>query len=125
MTLRKSVAYSAVALAFAAGSAFAQTSTERDLSISANPKVGVDANAGVNNPGVNTSSQASGQASGSTSAQASSGETEAGAAAGGTASGEVKQENKEEKKTGLDRADEVAGEHGKHGRDNARAKQDR
>jgi hypothetical protein len=37
----------------------------------------------------------------------------------------VKQENKEEKKTGLDRADEVAGEHGKHGRDNARAKQGR
>ena len=29
----------------------------------------------------------------------------------------------EDKATGLDRADQVAGEHGKHGRDNARAKQ--
>ena len=34
-----------------------------------------------------------------------------------------KRANKEEKKPGLDRADEVAGEHGKQGRDNARAKQ--
>jgi hypothetical protein len=29
----------------------------------------------------------------------------------------------EDKKTGLDRADQVAGEHGQHGRDNAREKQ--
>ena len=179
MTLRKSIAYSAVALAFAAGGAFAQTSTERDLSISANPNVGVDANVGVSNtdvnasadisPGVNvgsgdqsvssstsaqqqstdvnssssidqsaatsqSSGQASGQASGSTSAQASTGETESSAAAGGTASGEASYEkdrqkhgkargHDEDKKTGLDRADEVAGEKGQHGRDNARAKQ--
>lgn len=33
--------------------------------------------------------------------------------------------NKDGKLRGLDRADEVAGEHGKQGRDNARAKQER
>jgi hypothetical protein len=32
--------------------------------------------------------------------------------------------SKEDKKTGLDRADEAAGEHGKQGRMNAREKQD-
>jgi hypothetical protein len=32
---------------------------------------------------------------------------------------------KHDKKTGLDRADEAAGEHGQHGRANARAKQGR
>jgi len=31
----------------------------------------------------------------------------------------------QDKKTGLDRADQVAGEHGKQGRDNAREKQER
>jgi hypothetical protein len=30
-----------------------------------------------------------------------------------------------DKKTGLDRADEAAGKHGKQGRDNARSRQDR
>jgi hypothetical protein len=33
--------------------------------------------------------------------------------------------SKEDKKTGLDRADQAAGEHGQQGRDNARAKQSR
>ena len=30
--------------------------------------------------------------------------------------------DKSDKKTGLDRADEAAGDHGKHGRDNARTR---
>jgi hypothetical protein len=41
------------------------------------------------------------------------------------ASGESTSANEPQKKRGLDRADEAAGEHGKHGRDNARAKQER
>jgi hypothetical protein len=44
------------------------------------------------------------------------------AAAGGD---EDKDKNSADKKTGLDRADEAAGEHGKQGRDNAREKQSR
>jgi hypothetical protein len=34
-------------------------------------------------------------------------------------------QNDQDKKTGLDRADEAAGPHGQHGRDNAREKQQR
>jgi len=123
MKLRKSIACSAVALAFAAGGAIAQTTAERDLSISANPNVGVDANVGIGNSDVNAAANVSPGVSVNTSAQASTGETESSAAAGGSASGETRHGNKEDKKTGLDRADEVAGEHGQHGRDNARAKQ--
>ena len=54
-----------------------------------------------------------GQASGGASAQGSASTQGGSASAGAT----------EDKKTGLDRADQVAGEHGKHGRDNAREKQ--
>ena len=85
--------------------------------------MGVDASAGINTD-VN-SSQSSGQASastaGSTSAQANTGEmNDEEREKHGKARG-----HDEDRKTGLDRADEVAGEHGKQGRDNARAKQAR
>jgi hypothetical protein len=75
------------------------------------------------------------QSSGSTSAQASTGSTQSSASSGGSTSSDaaVASSDKEkhgkarghdeDKLTGLDRADQVAGEHGKHGRDNAREKQ--
>jgi hypothetical protein len=47
------------------------------------------------------------------------------AAAGAGADPESSLHNKSGKETGLDRADQAAGEHGKQGRDNARAKQSR
>jgi hypothetical protein len=72
-------------------------------------------------------SAATGQASGRTSAQASTGTTQADSSAQGSASGEVHhgkaRGHDEERLTGLDRADQVAGEHGQHGRDNARERQ--
>jgi len=64
-------------------------------------------------------------ASDSTSAQSGS------AVSGATSSDQDKEKRgnafgkDEDKKTGLDRADQAAGEHGKQGRDNAREKQGR
>jgi hypothetical protein len=62
-------------------------------------------------------------ATGSTASQASTDTTQAGSAASGaTASNDANDRFKGETR-GLDRADQMAGEHGQHGRDNARAQQ--
>jgi hypothetical protein len=63
---------------------------------------------------------ASGQASGSASSETRTGATSAGSSSEGSASGASASG---EMAKGLDRADQAAGEHGKHGRDNARAHQ--
>ena len=70
---------------------------------------------------VNSSSTMDQSASSSqSSSQASTDSTQAGSAASGaTASGDDRFKHGK----GLDRADEVAGEHGQHGRDNARSNQ--
>lgn len=131
MTRKKfmlSVAAAAVLGAF--NPALAQDSSTLNVS----PNVGVDANVGTTDQ-----SSVSGQASGSASADAQTGATSSGASAQGSASGDASisasGEDKErhgkarghdpDKLTGLDRADQAAGEHGQQGRDNAREKQDR
>jgi hypothetical protein len=78
-------------------------------------------------PPSSSSSSNQGSASGGTSAQSSTGSSGS-AAAGATSSDrdEGKARGQQaDKKRGLDRADEVAGEKGKQGRDNAREKQGR
>lgn len=101
---------------------------------SVNPNVGVDAKVGIGNT---DQGAATGQASGSGSAEAQAGTTGSGASAEGSASGDasISASNEDEERrgkarghdpdklTGLDRADQVAGEHGRQGRDNAREKQ--
>src|SRR5258708_23652983 len=93
----------------ALGPAFAQT-------VNVDPNVGVNVNAGVNggsgNQGVSSGVSAN---AGGTSANPT---PQSGSAAGG-----VTDKDRGDKETGLNRADQAAGEHGKQGRDNAREKQ--
>jgi hypothetical protein len=143
-----SVAAAAVLAAF--NPALAQDSSTLNVSpnvgVDANVSPGVNVGSGdqsvsssvsANQQSTDIGSSVTGQASGSTSAEAQTGSTGSGASAQGSASGDAaisaSGEDKErhgrarghdpDKLTGLDRADQAAGEHGQKGRDTAREKQ--
>ena len=99
MKLGKSIAYTAIALAFGASAAFAGTGAtdahERDLSVRTG---GAHVEARVGTPGLEVDPRFDPH-------------------------GREAKALDADKQTGPERADEVAGEHGQHGRDNAAEKQ--
>ena len=114
------VSITAAAVMGAFGPAFAQTSSTDQSAQPSQPSTSAsgisnsDVNAGVSaNQSATTTNPSSTMNQGASDTTSSSTGDEQGKARGQQA----------DKKTGLDRADEVAGEHGKQGRDNAREKQ--
>ena len=114
--------------------------------INANPNVGVDANVGISNtdvnaganisPGVNVGSGDQSVSSSTTANQSSTDvnssstiSQDASTSQSVSGSGEERERHgkakghEDGKLTGLDRADQMAGEHGQYGRENAREKQ--
>ena len=111
------------------------TSASGDANVGANvdANVGIGANVGSGSQTMSTTLEGGGDqvtatqqtnetsVTGQTSVTTDSQTTETQGSSEGSASPRFKDD--EEKKTGLDRADEAAGSHGQHGRDNAREKQ--
>ena len=143
---RKKLVLSIVTAAALSGFGAAHAQTE----VTANPNVGADANVGISNTDINAGASASQSSSdigtsstmdqsasttqSTTSSDVTSGmpsDSSASASAGATGSEEDRHPHGKarghdpDRAKGLDRADEVAGIHGQHGRDNAREKQDR
>ena len=119
---RFAVSLTAAAALGAFGPAFAESS-----STTVDSNVGVNANGGVRSSDVDAGANVDGQGSAATSADKDNGSPMSGATSDEDSSkhgrGHAYGHDKEDKATGLDRADQAAGEHGEQGRDNARMHQ--
>jgi hypothetical protein len=121
---RKNFMFSVAAAAVLA--AFNPALAQDSPAVNVSPNVGVDASVGISGNTDQSSTDIDSSAPISQSAATSSGASAEGTA---SASGEEKERHGKarghdpDKLTGLDRADQVAGEHGQQGRDTAREKQ--